>query len=191
MQVLLEDLPTVGDVTVTRGEAPAGFSDGFTWTITFETQVEDLELLYVDGNSTAVPIVGDYASLSVVEMRRGKSPALELDIKGLDYGQTYFSRVSARNSAGFGETTLGDASTSLRGSNNDGLGIAPLTTRAQTAPGAPRVAAVDAVSASELQVVLDAPLGASSADIQGYKVRCAVFRVSFASSYPLGHKEIG
>ncbi|CAN0356856.1 unnamed protein product, partial [Ectocarpus sp. 12 AP-2014] len=48
MEVLLEQLPTVGDVTVARGAAPTGFSDGYTWTVTFETQVENLEPLFVN-----------------------------------------------------------------------------------------------------------------------------------------------
>ena len=81
LKVLLEQLPTVGDVTVVRGAAPAGFSDGFTWTVTFETQIDNLQPLVVDGTSTGtgIPIVGPDTLLDVVELQRGAPHSLALD----------------------------------------------------------------------------------------------------------------
>lgn len=165
-------MPTVGDVTVARGAAPSGFSDGFTWTVTFETQIENLRLLVVDGNSTGIPIVGPNAQLSVVEARRGVPPSLALDLAGLDPGETYVARVSAANAAGYGPTTTaGAADGGDRGSNNDGLGVAPFGMVARAAPQAPRISGVVAVSASQLEAALEAPTDSPGFDALGYKVR--------------------
>lgn len=171
-QVLLEQLPTVGDVTVNRGAAPLGFSDGYTWTVTFETQIENLELLVVDGNSTGIPIVGPNAQVSATEIQRGVAPFLALDLAGLEPGETYVARVSAENAAGFGPTTTADAADGGdRGSNNDGLGVVPFGMVARAAPQAPRIGGVVAVSASQLEVSLEEPTDSPGFDTLGYKVR--------------------
>lgn len=166
-------MPTIGDVTVVRGGAPTGFSNGFTWTITFESQVEDLELLVVDGNSTAIPIVGPDTQLAVIEARHGMSPSLSLDVIGLKPGVTYITRISARNEAGYGPTTLADATDGGgRGNNNDGLGIVPLGVVAFTALPPPRIAVITPVSASQLEVSLDrGNFDVAANGILGYKVR--------------------
>ncbi|CAM9503934.1 unnamed protein product, partial [Hapterophycus canaliculatus] len=170
MEVLLEQLPTVGDVTVTRGAAPSGFSDGFTWTVTFETQIENMDLLVVDGNSTGIPIVGPNAQISVVEVQRGVPPSLALDMAGLEPGETYVARVSAENAAGYGPSTTASASDGGdRGSNNDGLGVVPFGMVARAPPLAPRIASAVAVSASQLEVALEAPTDSSGFDTLGYK----------------------
>lgn len=174
-QALLEKLPTVGDVTVHRDPAPAKYSSGFTWTITFETQIDNLEPLAVDGNSTAIPIVGANAELSVVEIRRGRLPQLDLDITGLEAGEAYIARVSAQNAAGFGPTTLADTENGgEQGSNNQGLGIVPFRIVTRTAPIAPSVAKVVPVSASQLDITLEAPDPSLDSNILGYKVRSDV-----------------
>lgn len=173
-QTLLERLPTVGDVTVTRGPAPTGFSNGFTWSITFETQVEDIESIVVDGNATVIPIAGPNANLAVVEVRRGMAPSLDIPVTGLEPGAAYFTRVSAINADGYGPTTLAEATDGgARGGNNDGLGVAPLAVVAQAAPGAPVISGVNAISASELEVVLEA-VSHSGANPLGFKVRTSV-----------------
>lgn len=170
-QILLERLPTVGDVTVKRGAAPSGFSVGFTWTITFETQMHDIESIVVNGNITAVPIVGPNAHLEVVEVRRGVAPSLDVTVTGLDPDEAYFTRISAFNADGFGPTTLavsGDGG--ARGGNVAGLGVSPLAVIAHTAPKAPVISHISAVSASQLEVVLeDSP--PSGVDPLGFKVR--------------------
>lgn len=175
-KVLLEQLPTVGDVTVVRGTSPAGFSHGYTWTVTFETQIGNLEPMFLDGNSsTAVPIVGPNAKLSVSEVRRGIPPSLDLDISGLESGITYVTRVSAKNEAGYGPTTLAGAGDGgYRGSNNVGLGIAPFSIVTRKAPPAPLVAGVTAVSASQLEVVLETPIESPGTDALGYKARTGI-----------------
>lgn len=172
-KVLLERLPTVGDVTVVRGTSPAGFSHGFTWTVTFETQIGNLEPILLDGNSSAsLPIVGPNAKLSVTEVRRGVSPSLGLEISGLELGTTYVTRVSARNAAGYGPTTIAGAEDGgYRGGNNVGLGIAPFGIVTRKAPLAPVVAGVTAVSASQLEVVLETPIQSSGTNALGYKAR--------------------
>lgn len=174
MKVLLEQLPTVGDVTVVRGAAPSGFSDGFTWTITFETQIDNLQDLVVDGTSPGVgiPIVGPDVRLAVEELQRGALPSLALDLDGLEPGETYVTRVSATNAAGNGPTTLaGAAEGGDRGSNNDGLGVVPFAVVARAAPQAPNISSITAVSASQLEVTLEAPTADPGFDVHGYKVR--------------------
>ena len=171
-KVLLEQLPTVGDVTVVRGMSPEGFSHGFTWTVTFETQTGNLEPMFLDGNSSALPIVGPNAKLSVTEVRRGVSPSLDVDITGLEPGTTYVTRVSARNAAGYGPTTIAGAEDGgYRGSNNVGLGIAPFGIVTRKAPSAPLVAGVTAISASQLEVLLETPTESPGVNVLGYKAR--------------------
>lgn len=170
-QTLLEGLPTVGDVTVTRGPAPTGSSNGFTWSITFETQTQNIELIVVDGNTTAIPIAGPNINIAVVEVRRGVAPSLDIPVTGLEPGTTYFTRVSAINADGYGPTTLAGATEGgARGGNNDGLGIAPLAVVPQTAPGAPVISDVNPVSASELKVELE-PVPYHGVSPLGVKVR--------------------
>lgn len=187
MQVLLEQLSTIGDVTVTRGMAPIGFSNGFTWTITFETQIGNVERLSVDGNATAIPIIGPDAHLTVVEVQSGLPPSLNLDVNGLEPGSTYFARASAKNSAGFGATTLASAADGGdRGSNNDGLGISPLAVITQTAPDAPSISHVTAVSASQLEVTLKSGNSTSGTGAIGYKVCIPTFLASCRHFAPRG-----
>lgn len=161
-------------MTVVRGAAPAGFSNGFTWTVTFETQIDNLQDLAVDGGSTGIPIVppAPDAELSVVELQPGAPPSLTLDLNGLEPGETYVARVSATNAAGDGPTTLANAADGGdRGSNNDGLGVVPLGVVARAAPQAPNISSITAVSASQLEVTLEAPTAAPGYDVHGYKVR--------------------
>lgn len=162
----------MGDVTVTRGPAPGSFSNGYTWIITFETQIENLQLLSVDGNSTAIPIVGADAQLTVTEIQRGASPSLSVDVSGLEPGTTYVTRVSALSTAGQGPTTLASATDGGdRGSNNDGLGVVPFGVVTRTAPSVPIIAGATAVSASQLEVLLKETGESTSADTLGYMVR--------------------
>ncbi|CAM9165015.1 unnamed protein product, partial [Choristocarpus tenellus] len=174
MEVLLEDLSSVGDVTVSRGPPPNGAAHGFSWTITFETQLGDVENLQVDGNSTAVPISGDGAELAVTEQRKGLSPALALDIVGLEVGQTYHARVSTINMLGQGESTLATTvDGGARGGNNEGLGAVPLTVVARSPPVTPEIEKITAVSASQLEVSLSIPpdsMASSGANASMYKV---------------------
>lgn len=160
-------------MTVVRGAAPAGFSHGFTWTVTFETQIDNLPLLVVNSDSTRTPIVGtDATQPLVVEIQRGAPPSLALDLDGLEPGETYVARVSATNAAGDGPTTIADAAAGGdRGSNNDGLGVAPFRVVARAAPQAPRISAITAISASQLEVALEAPTDEPGFDVLGYQVR--------------------
>lgn len=176
LQVLLEQLPTVGDVTVVRGAAPSGFSNGFTWTVTFETQIDNLPDLSVDGVNAPIsisPSVGsEDVQLSVVEVQRGEPPSFSLDLDGLEPGEAYVTRVSAINADGQGPTTIAAAPDGGdRGSNNDGLGIVPFEVVARAAPQAPLIAGITAVSASQLEVTLEAPTDTVGFDVLGYKVR--------------------
>lgn len=165
----------MGDVTVTRGPAPEAFSHGYTWTITFETQIENIQLLSVDGNSTAIPIVGADAQLTVTEIQRGSSPSLSVDVSGLEPGITYVTRISALNTAGQGPTTLAGATDGGdRGSNNDGLGVVPFGVLTRTAPSAPIITGATAMSASQLEVFLEATGEPASVDTLGYMVRAYV-----------------
>lgn len=140
--------------------------------MTFETQIDNLQPLVVDGASTGIPIVGTDAQLSVVEVQRGAAPSLALDLDGLEPGETYVARVSATNAAGDGPTTLADAAEGGdRGSNNDGLGVSPFGMVARAAPQAPRISSITAVSASQLEVALEPPTDEAGYDVHGYKVR--------------------
>ena len=159
----MEQLPTVGDVTVVREAAPEGFSDGFTWVVTFQTQIGNIELLNVDGNSTAIPIVGPAVQLTVVEVQRGISPSLHLDITELEPGATYATRISAENAAGYGPDTVTDSI--------DGFGISPASVVTRTVPPTPNIAGVTALSASQLAVTLEQLVESTGFDVVGYKVR--------------------
>lgn len=182
-QVLLEKIPTVGDVTVTRGAAPAGYLHGFTWTVTFETNIGDLRAIHVDGNATAVPLAGPDVYLAVTEVRRGVTPTLDFDVTGLEAGETYFARASAINSAGAGPTTLVTATSGVnRGSNNDGVGIAPLAIVARTAPAAPAIEDVGVISASQLEVTLGKGSDPPGSEPMGYKV-CAAAAIWISSKF--------
>lgn len=99
------------------------------------------------------------------------SPSLDVDITGLEPGRTYVTRVSAQNADGYGPSTLADgADGEDRGSNNDGLGIAPFGLDTRTAPPAPLIADVTAVSASQLEVTLETLADSPGVDVLGYKV---------------------
>lgn len=168
---MLERLPTVGDVTVARSSVSPGFSHGFTWTVTFETQIGNVESIFVDGNASAIPIAGPDANLWVVEVQRGRSPSLDITVTGLEPGETYFTRVSATNADGNGLSTLANAADGGGfGSNNDGDGIAPLAVVSRTAPRAPEIAGVNAISGSQLEVMLHATDEPSDVEALGYKV---------------------
>lgn len=134
-------------------------------------------MIRAEGNSTRIPIVGPNAQLSVVEIKTGASPSLSLDLDGLQPGETYVARVSAQNTAGYGPTTTAAAADGGdRGSNNDGLGIVPFGVVARAAPQAPKIASVTALSASQLEVVLENATEAPGYEAVGYKVRNCAFR---------------
>lgn len=140
-------------------------------------------MIRADGNSTGIPIVGPNAQLSVVETQAGASPSFSLDLDGLEPGETYVARVSALNAAGYGPTTTAVAvEGGDRGSNNDGLGIVPFGVVARAAPQAPHIASVTALSASQLEVVLEKATEAPGYEALGYKVTEFVleFRGSFS-----------
>lgn len=169
--------------------------------MTFETQIDNLQELVVDGvfNGvlTEVPILPADAQLKVVEVQRGSPPSLALDLDALEPGEKYVARVSATNAAGYGPTTTADAAEGGdRGSNNDGLGVVPFGVVARAAPQAPRISGISAVSASQLEVTLEPPTDDPGFDVHGYKVRdtgyhqrsvCIVLARAIATVHILGH----
>jgi hypothetical protein len=136
METRLEALVSIGNVAVTRTAAAAGY--GYTWSVTFSSQLGDLPLLGL--NSAVVnqpPITPAAATLTIQEVTKGVAPQSELTVTGLDaQGGVYAARAAAVNAAGAEQYAEFDSATVTTG----------------TAPAAPVIANATAISSSELEV---------------------------------------
>ncbi|CAM9982716.1 unnamed protein product, partial [Phaeothamnion confervicola] len=152
----LEALYSVGRVTVEReviAYAAAPAARGFSWRITYDTRPGELPLLAVDGNATAVPLVGTGVRLSVYALANGFAPDASTTVDNLLPGEAYHARVRAFSNVGDGVSSANTAA-SVRGTNNAGEGVVPLTRAVTQLPPPPAIASVAAVSASQLFVAL-------------------------------------
>jgi hypothetical protein len=181
VELALEQLPNMRDVTVERNDASAngGSDNGYAWTVTFTGD---------KGNQPAIAIVSDKLSapngvtVSVADgdnsLETSKAKAtnampgefavgynsrtlgadvFSFTIDGLVPGETYYASVSAINSMGIGAPTLPSTSS--------------VTLPKQIAEP-PQNVAVDVHSGSSttLDVTYDAPVSDGGADITSYRI---------------------
>lgn len=168
MKVALENLVTMGLVSVTRSRN--GF--GYNWVITFLTDVKsDISLLGVDGTELHGPSVRIMSALTTVgvqpEMYCEKDgvigvPAeiqvpgtLRYVIDGLRTGQRYAIRVRAHNEHGFGGAAY----------------ISPSFQVPRTTPSAPKDVKLIVLSNRMLKVRWNAPQSDGGAAISSYKIQ--------------------
>jgi hypothetical protein len=163
MEYLLESLPTVGDVTVTRskaefleGSAAKGgvgvdgmaspFKSGYEWAVTFHSNLGDQPLLLIEPNPPFLPLRAKGGVVAFVEeLVKGVPLPREHQVSGLRVGVSYAGRISAANRVGYGPTTESivslegsDGGVYPRGSNAYGEGMVPYSATVSAAPGAPR-----------------------------------------------------
>ena len=120
MKDALQVLSTVGTVDVQRSDADE--NDGFTWSITFQTDLGDNSLIFVDDST----LTGTFAVGATREHTKGVGPpfnsgtgglslgsftitdleALTYTMQDLKQGVPYFSRVAATNAIGFSPAKL-------------------------------------------------------------------------------------
>ncbi|CAM9683949.1 unnamed protein product, partial [Hapterophycus canaliculatus] len=130
LKLALEALDTVGTVDVERydgdEEASAAVYGGYTWIVTFNTDLGDVSSLAADTMS----MTGTAPVLAVSESVKGVAPSfasldpynslplgsatltdladLSMSIAGLEEGVAYYFRVSASNFIGSGPTVVAD-----------------------------------------------------------------------------------
>jgi hypothetical protein len=160
IKAALEALSTVGTVDVARTVA-ADENLGFTWTVTFRTNLGDLEPLVVDYRA----LTGTVATASVQEVKKGvfppfnsKDPAhglalgsktvtnlqdLSLVASSLKQGIPYYFRVSASNAVGTGLPMVS---------------VPPFVAPMPQPPSAPQDVRLAVVDGKSLRVTTRAPL---------------------------------
>jgi len=158
MEAAIEQLSTVGDVTVERFRN--GF--GFDWRVTFVTELWNLPLMYVNDASLA----GPFAKAGVSRAQRGVVPD--------NYHQVFVSGGNLRSKL-LPDLTMGLAyQVRVRAHNDEGYSAAvvanPLFLAPKTAPTVPFNATMFALSSSRLKVVWMAPLSNGGAPIVRYRV---------------------
>eukprot|EP00981_Chlorochromonas_danica_P003361 scaffold644_cov168-Ochromonas_danica.AAC.53 len=170
----LESLSTIGSVNVLRSVADE--NNGFTWVITFETELGDLDLLGFDKDD----MTGTWVNGMVAKQRAGVSPPfnslsyesnlplgsavvtdlwdLSVTITDLDEGIPYYVRVAAINAVGQGTWAFS---------------AVPYAIPQSQRPGPPTQALLDAVDGKSLQVIFQPPEQDGGQDVTFYKIEYA------------------
>jgi len=194
MEYLLESLPTVGDVTVTRskaefleGSAAKGgvgvdgmaspFKSGYEWAVTFHSNLGDQPLLLIEPNPPFLPLRAKGGVVAFVEeLVKGVPLPREHQVSGLRVGVSYAGRISAANRVGYGPTTESivslegsDGGVYPRGSNAYGEGMVPYSATVSAAPGAPLALGVEPLSTSQLRLAFSESEQRGS-DVDTYRV---------------------
>ena len=91
----LESLPTIGRVQVERVSA---IPFGYTWTVSFLSNVGDLPLIKVDESL----LTGTDKTVKVIETKKGQQPVFETILDGLSTGEFYSVQIRAMNAKGYG-----------------------------------------------------------------------------------------
>lgn len=139
MKTKLESLPTVGIVNVTRETTNVGYS----WTISFASNVGNLPLIAVADTST---LMGTDKSVQVTEVVQGNSGLNDIVVGGLDNGKRYASRVYALNTKGSGESSFSDSRTDA--------GNQPLSKIAASKPSMVSVSSASATSKHSVDLAI-------------------------------------
>ncbi|TMW57104.1 hypothetical protein Poli38472_003029 [Pythium oligandrum] len=142
VQTKLQNIPTVGRLNVTR---TGNDQFGYTWMVTFLTNVGDLPLLQLDATS----LTGAGAAVSVQEVQKGVDAPFEATIDGLFAGQDYYIRAFAKNVNGYG------AGTDLI--QREGKGALPLATRIAGTPDTTSITGAWPLSGTQLGVRFTTP----------------------------------
>jgi hypothetical protein len=179
VKAALEALSTVGTVDVVR-TANADENQGYTWTVTFKTNLGDLDAIVVDYRA----LTGTVATASVAEVRKGvfppfnsKDPAhglalgsttvtnlaeLRLVASALKQGIPYYFRVSANNAVGTGLPMISSP---------------PFVAPMPQPPSAPQDVTLSVVDGSALRVTTRAPLLDGGKAIDKYMVEYATSKL--------------
>jgi hypothetical protein len=169
---ILEDLPTIGEVEVNVGSADE--NNGYTWMVTFLTNLGSLDLIEFDNRD----MTGTVVNGKVSKQRVGIAPPfnsldqtsnlplgsvvvtdlsnLAVTVDELDQGIAYYFRVSAINSVGQGPYAFSSV---------------PYAIPQPQRPGRPINPTLNAVDGSSLEVGFKPPALNGGQDITFYKVR--------------------
>ena len=186
----LRGLDSIGDVAVVRTVAP-DTNNGYTWTVTFLTELGALDLMMFDG----ADLTGTAATGVVAEYQRGVAPPFNsldpsrtlplgmqaitdmtnpyLEIGNLDQGIAYYFRVAAVNAAGF----------------QGPFAFAPnlYAVPQLQLPSPPSLPGLTVVGGSTMQVSFGASVAAGGADVNLYKVEYANRAFALLHSVPSYH----
>ena len=151
----IESLGTVGSVDVLRKST----TNGYEWVITYIDNTGDVPLL-VSSNPAANALSGTGLNLTIKENLAGSPVSMYAIAGGLTTGREYYARVSAANSAGYGDYTTAHQSS--------GEGVVPFSHVVRTVPAAPEVT-LASLSSSQIDVKFTTPSSEGS-DIELYKI---------------------
>jgi hypothetical protein len=171
VQNALENLPTIGKVLVHRSSKDE--NNGYTWTVTFLTNLGSLNLIQFDNSD----MTGTFVNGNVKKLIDGVSPPfnsldprsnlplgsimvtdldnLEATVTGLDQGIAYYFRVAAVNSIGQGPYSFSSV---------------PYAIPQPQRPGSPIAVELNKVDGSSLQVTFNPPQLDGGQAITFYKV---------------------
>merc|ERR1711871_936947 len=136
MQYVLEKMHTIGRVKVSYDVE----NNGSVWKITFLTATLNLPKIQVDGTH----LYGTNAQVVSRTIQDGSWPQREFEVPVLKKGETYYTRISASNIAGYGPTT--------EQTQNVGEGVIPLFQRVEQQPLAPTPVSLKQLSSSQIEV---------------------------------------
>jgi hypothetical protein len=167
----LEALDTIGDVTVERSLMDE--NGGFTWTVTFLTELGDVPDMVLDG----LDLTGTVATGTVAVERVGVMPPfdsldpankiplgsavindltdLSLTVTDLEEGIAYYFRVRAINSVGPGDYAYADV---------------PFAIPEPQRPGRPSNAMLEVIDGTSMEVSFSPPLLDGGDDVTFYRV---------------------
>jgi hypothetical protein len=171
---ILEALPTIGQVDVTRSSADE--NGGYTWLVTFLTELGSLDLIQFDNQD----MTGTVVTGKVYKDRVGISPPfnsldfinnlplgsavitdlsnLEITVDSLDEGIAFYFRVAAINSVGQGPFAFSSVPYAI-----------PMAQR----PGRPTNAALSVIDGTTLDVQFDPATLDGGEDVTFYRVEYA------------------
>lgn len=171
LQIALQALNTIGMVDVIRSVSDE--NNGYTWTVTFLTELGSLDMLQFDGvDMTGTVVTGLVAkattgvsplfnSLSVINgLPLGSAPVTDMSnlallVSNLDQGIAYYFRVAAINAVGRGPY---------------GLAATPYAVPLLRQPGMPIVPTLTVVDGTSLTVAFQPPVLDGGANVNNYKV---------------------
>ncbi len=174
VQNILEDLTTIGAVDVTRSAADE--NNGYTWFVTFLTNLGSLDLIQFDNSDMTGTVVSGTVRKEVVgvtppfnsldptsQLPLGSVVITDLSnlaatVEGLDQGIAYYFRVAALNSVGQGPYAFSSI---------------PFAIPQPQRPGNPLNVTLNPVDGSSLQVTFSPPNLDGGQAITFYKVEYA------------------
>jgi hypothetical protein len=176
LELSLEALATIADVVVSRSDADE--NGGYTWTVTFLSELGSLPLIEFDD----MDLTGTVVSGSVSKLVEGVSPPfnsldtenglplgavvitnlqdLSVLLTGLDEGIPYYVRVAAINAVGQGQFAFS---------------AIPYAIPQPQRPGMPVDTTISALNANSITVTFSSPLNNGGEEVTFYKVFNSLF----------------